>query len=172
MVDPTYATVAPDTPVAVVRARLVKAPWGELFVTEPLPEPSSAGAAAAKPADTGGGQYESPDDDNAVAGDQEPPGEHLLGTITFHDLSEAAFDTSQDNRLTAGDMMRPAPTVLELDDDLERAVKVFGASGEVHLPVVDDRKTFRLQGVAHEHELMATYHRALTQARREERGES
>ncbi|MDZ7712331.1 MAG: hypothetical protein U5L06_04100 [Rhodovibrio sp.] len=95
-----------------------------------------------------------------------------MGTITFHDLSEAAFDTSRDNRLTAADMMRPAPTVLELDDDLERAVKVFGASGEVHLPVVDDRTSFRLQGVAHEHELMATYHRALTQARREERGES
>ena len=174
LVDRTYATVRPDTPVAQVRELLVKAPWGELFVTEPLPDPASAGAGAgaAKPAETGGGQYEALDDDDTAAADHEPPGEHLLGTITFHDLSEAAFDTSQDNRLTAGDMMRPAPTVLELNDDLERAVKVFGASGEVHLPVVDDRTSFRLQGVAHEHELMATYHRALTQARREERGES
>jgi CIC family chloride channel protein len=169
MVDPTYDSVAPDTPIAEVRARLVKAPWGELFVTEPMP--GSAGAAAAGPSSAGGGQYDSPDDDEAD-GSGDPPAEHLLGTITFHDLSEAAFDTSRDNRLTAADMMRPAPTVLELDDDLERAVKVFGASGEVHLPVVDDRKSFRLQGVAHEHELMATYHRALTQARREERGES
>jgi CIC family chloride channel protein len=168
MVDPTYATVAPDTPVAQVRARLVKAPWGELFVTEPMP------ASADEPARArGGGQYDAPEDAEAGdAGADAAPGEHLLGTITFHDLSEAAFDTSRDNRLTAADMMRPAPTVLELDDDLERAVKVFGASGEVHLPVVDDRKSFRLQGVAHEHELMATYHRALTQARREERGES
>jgi CIC family chloride channel protein len=175
LVDRTYATVRPETPVAEVRALLVKAPWGELFVTERTPEPASAGAAAARApeATDGGGQCDSPDDDAGAAGaDGEPPGEHLLGTITFHDLSEAAFDTSRDNRLTAADMMRPAPTVLELDDDLERAVKVFGASGEVHLPVVDDRKTFRLQGVAHEHELMATYHRALTQARREERGES
>jgi CIC family chloride channel protein len=171
LVDSTYATVAPDTPIAEVRALLVKAPWGELFVTEPMP--AGAAAAGAPGESRGVGQYDSPEDDEADdAGSDDAPDEHLLGTITFHDLSEAAFDTSQDNRLTAADMMRPAPTVLELDDDLERAVKVFGASGEVHLPVVDDRKSFRLQGVAHEHELMATYHRALTQARREERGES
>ncbi|MBK1669364.1 hypothetical protein CKO28_15100 [Rhodovibrio sodomensis] len=190
LVDRTYATVRPDTPIAEVRALLVKAPWGELFVTEPSAEPASAGAAASNPPvrAAGDGQYDSPDPgadtdhgpdggpdhgpDGASGSDAPEPGEHLLGTITFHDLSEAAFDTSRDNRLTAARMMRPAPTVLELDDDLERAVKVFGASGEVHLPVVDDRQHFRLQGVAHEHELMATYHRALTQARREERGES
>jgi CIC family chloride channel protein len=172
LVDRTYATVNPDTPISEVRALLVKAPWGELFVTEPMPEPARTGAAAARqPEAAGRGQYESPESDDEAA-EAEPSAEHLLGTITFHDLSEAAFDTSRDNRLTAIDMMRPAPTVLELDDDLERAVKVFGASGEVHLPVVDDRTSFRLMGVAHEHELMATYHRALTQARREERGES
>ncbi|MBK1696324.1 chloride channel protein [Rhodovibrio salinarum] len=166
LVDRTYDTVRPDTPVAEVRALLVKASWGELFVTEPLPE--SAGAANRAEA-TRSAQH---DDPGSANGANDPPAEHLIGTITFHDLSEAAFDTSQDNRLTAADLMRAAPIVLELDDDLERAVKVFGASGEVHLPVVNDRRNFRLQGVAHEHELMATYHRALTQARREERGES
>jgi CIC family chloride channel protein len=187
LVDRTFATVRPDTPVAEVRALLVKAPWGELFVTEPVgpaapgprtaTSPRSAGAAVT-PSDVGGGpgqarggQYDDPDAD-AHDPDAAAPEEQLLGTITFHDLSESAFDTSRDNRLTAADLMRTAPTVLELDDDLERAVKVFSASGEVHLPVVDDRKSFRLQGVAHEHEMMATYHRALTQARREERGES
>jgi CIC family chloride channel protein len=175
LVDRTYATVAPDTPIAEVRARLVKAPWGELFVTEPVPHADDPPAGRFAP--TAAGQYAyddaDPDAEDANDGAKTPaPAEHLLGTITFHDLSEAAFDTTQDNRLTAHDVMRPAPTVLELDDDLERAVKVFGASGEVHLPVVENRRTFRLQGVAHEHELMATYHRALTQARREERGES
>ena len=174
LVDGTYATVSPDTPVAEVRELLVKAPWGELFVTEPMAGPGSGAAATGRDRERGQGQYDRPDADGEgdAKPDTQPPGEQLLGTITFHDLSEAAFDTSRDNRLTAGDMMRPAPTVLELDDDLERAVKVFGASGEVHLPVVDGRTNFRLQGVAHEHELMATYHRALTQARREERGES
>ena len=142
LLDRTYETVTPNTPIDEVRARLVHAPWGELFVVD-------APAAEAAP--------------------DHPP---LVGTITFHDLSEAAFDTSQDNRLTAKDVMRRAPTVLQLEDDLDTAVKVFGASGEVHLPVVDDKASLRLQGVAHEHEMMATYHRALTQARREERGEA
>jgi CIC family chloride channel protein len=95
----------------------------------------------------------------------------LAGTISFHDLHEAAFDRSRDGSLTAADTMRRRPPVLHLDDDLERAVDIFGTSGEVHLPVVADREGMRLLGVAHEHELMATYHRALTQARREERGE-
>jgi CIC family chloride channel protein len=151
LVDRTYETVDPDTPIAELRDRLVTAPWGLLFVTEPAPAP----------ADQDGGDRDGGSD-----------GDHLLGTITFHDLSDSAFDRSRDARLTAAKVMRSAPTVLELEDDLERAIKVFGASGEVHLPVIDDRGSFRLQGVAHEHEAMAAYHRALTQARREERGES
>ncbi len=133
LIDRTYETVQPDTPIAEVRRKLVHAPWGELFVVD------------------GEG--------------------HLQGTITFHDLSEAAFDTSRDGELTARHVMRAHPTVLHVGDDLERAVRVFGASGEVHLPVVEDKETLRLAGVAHEHEVMAAYHRALVQARREERGE-
>ncbi len=31
----TYETVAPETPIATVRLRLQNAPWGELFVTDP-----------------------------------------------------------------------------------------------------------------------------------------
>ena len=42
----------------------------------------------------------------------------------------------------------------------------------VHLPVVEDREGLILLGVAHEHEVMAAYHRALVQARAEERGEA
>ena len=52
------------------------------------------------------------------------------------------------------------------------AVEVFGASGEVHLPVVEDARTMRrLLGCCHEHEVMLSYHRAMQQARGEERGE-
>jgi CIC family chloride channel protein len=147
LVDRTYETVTPDTPIAQVRAKLVNAPWGELFVVAETPAEGSELAGA-------------------------DGGQRLVGTITFHDMSESAFDTRQDARLTARHVMRRTPMVLSLEDDLERAVKVFGASGEVHLPVVDDKTRLILQGVAHEHELMATYHRALTQARREERGEA
>ncbi|MCG8356146.1 MAG: chloride channel protein [Kiloniellales bacterium] len=95
----------------------------------------------------------------------------LTGTITFSDLHEAAFDTSHDDELQAQSVAREHPTVLHIDDDLERAVKVYGASGEPHLPVVDGNGQMRLLGIAHEHEVFLAYHRALDQTRAEERGE-
>ncbi len=133
VMDRTFETIAADAPVASVRRRLQKAPWGELFVV---------GADGA-----------------------------LTGTITFSDLHEAAFDTSRDATLTAGSLARKHPTTLQTHDDLETAVRVYGASGEVHVAVVDDRRSMRMLGVAHEHEVMLAYHRALSQARAEERGE-
>ena len=94
---------------------------------------------------------------------------HLYGTITFTDLHEAAFDTSHDDELSAAKLARRHPTVLKRDDDLETAVRVYGATGDVHLPVVDDKDGGTMLGVVHEHEVMLAYHRALDQARGEER---
>ena len=131
--DRRFETIAPEAPIATVRERLPKAPWGELFVIG--------------------------------------EGNRLVGTITFLDLSESAFDTSRDDTLTAMDVARRHPTVLQIGDDLEAAIKVYGASGEVHVPVVESAENMRLLGVAHEHEVMLAYHRALQQARAEERGE-
>ena len=90
---------------------------------------------------------------------------HLFGTITFSDLHEAAFDTSHDSELSAGALARKHPTVLKRDDDLETAVRVYGATGDVHLPVVDAADGGTMLGVVHEHEVMLAYHRALDQAR-------
>ena len=95
----------------------------------------------------------------------------LTGTITYSDLHEVAFDTSHDAELVADSVARHHPTVLSVDDDLETAVKVYGASGEAHLPVVDGNGRMRLLGIAHEHEVFVAYHRAVDQARAEERGE-
>ena len=85
----------------------------------------------------------------------------LTGTITFPDLHEAAFDTSHDGEWVASSVAREHPAVLKLGDDLAAAVEVFGASGEVHLPVVADAEDGRMLGVAHEHEIMLTYHLSL-----------
>ncbi len=133
MMDSTYATIAPDAPIAEVRDALMKAPWGELFLID------------------GAGQ--------------------LVGTITFGDLSGFAFDTSQDAELTADKLARARPPVLETSEHLERAVQVFSASGESHLAVVDSRQSMKMLGLLHEHEVMSAYHRALVEARKEERGE-
>ena len=134
VMDSEYEIIAADTPIATVRQRLQKAPWGELFVVD--------------------------------------EGRRLTGTITFSDLEDAAFDTSHDDELKASDVARNHPTVLKVGDDLSAAVQVYGASGEVHLPVVDDAENMTLLGIAHEHEVMLAYHRALNQARAEERGEA
>jgi len=133
VMDRTYGTVAPDTPIAQVRERLQEAPWGELFVVD------------------GAGR--------------------LTGTIIFSDLHEAAFDTSHDTEWVASSVARDHPAVLCIDDDLANAVEVFGASGEAHLPVVESVESGRMLGVAHEHVVMLSYHRALEQIRAEERGE-
>ena len=98
-------------------------------------------------------------------------GGHLSGVITFSDLHDAAFDTSLDATLVADDVARRHPTVLLADDDLESALGTYGASGEINLPVVEDRETMRLVGVAPQHEVMLAYQRALDQPRAEARGE-
>ena len=93
----------------------------------------------------------------------------LVGTITFADLHEVAFDTCHDEEWTAVSVARSHPAVLQAHDDLETAVKIYGASGEVHLPVVDRKADMKLIGVAHEHDVVLAYHRAVDQARAEER---
>ncbi|MGO1118768.1 chloride channel protein [Rhodovibrionaceae bacterium A322] len=94
----------------------------------------------------------------------------LVGTITFADLAQAAFDFSHDDELSAQSVARKKPPLLQADDDLEDATNFFHSAGEPHVPVVDDRSHRKLLGLAHEHEVMAAYHRALVQARAEERG--
>ncbi len=133
VMDTGYETVTPETPIAVVRARLQAAVCGELFVV---------------------------DSDG-----------RLTGVIAYSDMHESAFDTSHDAEMTAKDVARARPMVLQVDDDLEAAVKAYGTSGEVILPVIDHRDTRRIVGIAHEHKVMLAYHRALDQARAEERGE-
>ena len=133
LITEDFETVAPEAPIATVRERLQRAPWGELFVT-----------------DADG---------------------HLSGVITFSDLHDAAFDTSLDATLVADDVARKHPTVLLADDDLESALGAYGASGETNLPVVEDRETMRLVGVAPQHEVMLAYQRALDQPHAEARGE-
>ena len=95
----------------------------------------------------------------------------LIGVIAYSDLEDAAFDTSHDAMLTAADVARGHPAVLKADDDLTDAIKIYAASGEAHLPVVTDAESMTLVGIAHEHEIMLAYQRALAEARAEERGE-
>ena len=68
-------------------------------------------------------------------------------------------------------MSRTHPEVLQVSDNLETAVEVYAHSGEPHLPVVDSKAAMNIVGVAHQHEVMLAYNRALESSRGEERGE-
>ena len=95
----------------------------------------------------------------------------LAGMITLNEMDDAAFDRSHDADWTAKEVTRREPAMLAMDDDLMTAVNLFSASGEAHLPVVRDRKSMALVGIAHEHRVLTTYHQAVIRARAEERGE-
>ena len=95
----------------------------------------------------------------------------LSGIITFAELHETAFDDSHDKEWRARDVAQAEPTHLTVNEDLATAVRVFAACRLPHLPVVHDKKSLKLVGIAHEHAVMAAFHKALIQARAEERGE-
>ena len=93
------------------------------------------------------------------------------GTITLADLSSYAFDTSDDDRLTAGEVARPNPPVIRAGETIEKALAQMLETGEEHVGVLEDGDGSRLVGVVHEVDVTLAYNRALMEARREERGE-
>ena len=96
----------------------------------------------------------------------------LEGMITMSDLSEALFDPSLDEYVTAGEMARPPHDFVEAGISLDRAVVAFGeAAKEPFLPVVQSRRTMKLVGILTEREVMLAQQRALLKARAEEKGE-
>ncbi len=96
----------------------------------------------------------------------------LVGTITLHDLAEAAFDTSRDNDLSAADVARSKPPAVMVTADLEEARRVIENAAEDQIAVVSDGDSLRLVGYLRERDVMQAYQAALMQARAEERGEA
>lgn len=94
----------------------------------------------------------------------------LKGLITYGELAAVAFDGEEHPELDALALARTSPPLLAADDGLETAIRVFRQTGEAHLPVIEDRDSRRLLGLAHEHEVMAAYHRALLLGQAEETG--
>jgi len=98
-------------------------------------------------------------------------GDRLQGTITLADLSEAAFDTSDEPLMNAGEVARTDPPVLLQDADLEAAIKLMEDVREAHVAVVSDTESMKMVGVVDEVTVVRIYSRALMRARAEERGE-
>lgn len=69
------------------------------------------------------------------------------------------------------DSLRPPPDVLELEDDLDSALRVFHATAADWIAVVDHRETMRPVGILHHKDVVFAHNRALLQVRAEDRGE-
>ncbi|MCZ4279272.1 chloride channel protein [Kiloniella laminariae] len=97
----------------------------------------------------------------------------LKGSISFIELAEGLEQQEESGEAaTALGIARRKPVFLVENANLEQALQLHGASGEVYVPVVNNAEDCVLKGVLHEHDVALAYKKALEQARAEERGES
>ena len=89
--------------------------------------------------------------------------DELTRLIREHDVHECLLSYSD---LSYADVMHKAGYSLVSSDNLQAAVQALTSSGEVHLPVINNREERRFIGMVHEHEVMAAYHKTLVQARK------
>ena len=96
----------------------------------------------------------------------------LKGVISVADLAPVADSVAPGSvPVIAADIADANPVYLEAGDDPRRALRLMDARMGSHLPVVRDKESMRMVGVVDVHELVLAYHKALLQARAEERGE-
>jgi len=88
----------------------------------------------------------------------------LVGTITFHELREAAFEVEPDADTRADGLMRADPPHLAVAESLDRALAILEERDEPHIPVVEDRASMRLVGLVHERDVVLELKRALVRA--------
>ena len=93
-----------------------------------------------------------------------------VGKVSFADIRDVAFETGVDTLINARDAARKV-TVIEGDDNLERALSLMDAAGENHLPVVDNARDLVVIGILHHNRVLREYNKALLSARAEEHGE-
>ena len=108
-----------------------------------------------------------PDSTFAVVGEAD----RLIGTVSFVELSEVAFEPSVDLLLNAADAARMPAVVVTPEDRLERVLEQMEFQGEEHVPVVADRTSDRVAGLLHRTEVLRVLNRALFEAHAEEHDE-
>ena len=96
---------------------------------------------------------------------------HLVGTIHFEDLADAAFEPNQEKPPTARDLVHRLPSALTPDDDLETALRICEANHEEHMPVVKDADNMEVIAEVRLTDLFLAQNQALLEARELERGE-
>ncbi len=95
----------------------------------------------------------------------------LQGVLLFRSMRGALFDPAASADLTAKDLRATVDAVLDISDDLDRALAHFGGTEHQHLPVVDRQNDDRLVGVLYHRAVIEAYNKVLQQLRAEERGQ-
>ncbi len=108
-----------------------------------------------------------PPGDFVVTDDQD----RLIGTFTFTDLREVAFDAALEELIIARDVAHARSPVVTSDEDLERALRLMEIAGEDQLAVVDDLEGRRVIGIVHHKDVLRALNRALLEAQAEEHDE-
>jgi len=96
---------------------------------------------------------------------------HLVGTIHFEDLADAAFEPDPEKMPIASDLVHRLPVALTPEDDLEKALRVCEANHEEHMPVVKDNDSMEVIAEVRLTDLFLAQNQALLEARELERGE-
>ena len=97
--------------------------------------------------------------------------DRLVGTFSFNDLKEVAFDDSLNLLLNARDVAHDRAPVVTPEEDLERALHLMDVSGEDQLAVVEDLEQRRVVGIVHYKDVLRALNRALLEAQAEEHDE-
>ena len=98
--------------------------------------------------------------------------DRLVGVVTVADLAHAPEPQEGESPPLAAAVARCDPPMVAASDEVRKAMRLMDSAGESHLPVVSDREGRRVVGFVHEHDVVLAYHRALLQARADERGDS
>ena len=98
--------------------------------------------------------------------------DRLVGVVTVADLAHAPEPAEGEEPPNAAKVARCDPPMVLASDEVRKAMRLMDSAGESHLPVISDAETRHVVGFLHEHDVVLAYHRALLQARAEERGDS
>jgi len=97
--------------------------------------------------------------------------ERLIGSLSFTDIKDVAFESGLDHLINARDAARPNPAYIVADESLERALAMMDSSGLAYVPVVDNEETRRVVGILHHRRVLAEYNKVLIEVHAEEHGE-
>jgi chloride channel protein, CIC family len=107
-------------------------------------------------------------DDHIFVVDHE---DHLIGSMSFTDIKDVAFEAGLDHLINARDASRPNPVHVARHESLEKVLALMDSSGLLYIPVVDNLDNMRVVGLVHHRRVLTEYNKALLDMHAEEHGE-